>query len=286
MRKLQVERIRTLELGYKTQIGNRIYIDANAYYNQSENFLSPAVNVAADRGELIDHDRNPATPSIQRYRGYAVQRGVRPISDFINTVPMPDGNRGADLVLSYVNFGRVNTYGADFGFNVSIAKGLTGTLNYSWFGYTIDKNDPNNDGNRDGKVDENDLPINTPEHKLGVGLNYRAGNFFASAFGRWVAEYDFFSGINVAARTNPNLIYGGMPVVEGQRVGSSFNYGPLGGFFNLDIAVGYTFARYFTLSAQVVNALNQEVREFVGSPAIRPLYSAELKVNLPAIKRK
>jgi iron complex outermembrane receptor protein len=286
VRKLQVERIRTLELGYKTQIGNRIYIDANAYYNQSENFLSPAVNVAADRGELIDHDGNPATPPIQRYRGYAVQRGDRPISDFINTVPMPDGNRGADLVLSYVNFGRVNTYGADFGFNVSIAKGLTGTLNYSWFGYTIDKNDPNNDGNRDGKVDENDLPINTPEHKLGVGLNYRAGNFFASAFGRWVAEYDFFSGINVAARTNPNLIYGGMPVVEGQRVGSSFNYGPLGGFFNLDIAVGYTFARYFTLSAQVVNALNQEVREFVGSPAIRPLYSAELKVNLPAIKRK
>lgn len=283
--KLQVERIRTLELGYKTQLGKRIYFDANAYYNMSENFLSPAVNVAADRGELIDHDNNPNTPAIQRYRGYAVKRGDQAISELTTTAPMPDGNRGADLILSYVNFGRVNTYGADFGINVSIAKGLTGTLNYSWFGYDIDKNDPNNDGNRDGRVDENDLPINTPEHKLGVGLNYRRGNFFATAFGRWVAAYDFFSGINVAARTNTNLIYGGMPVIEGKRVGSSFNYGPLGGFFNLDLAAGYTFAKYYTISAQVVNALNQEVREFVGSPAIRPLYSVEFKVNLPGIRR-
>ncbi len=286
VRKLQVERIRTLELGYKTQVGKRIFFDANAYYNISENFLSPAVNIAADRGELIDHDNNPATPPIQRYRGYAIKRGERPISEFISTTPMPDGQQGADLVLTYVNFGRVNTYGADFGINVSITKDLMGTLNYSWFGYTIDKNDSNNDGNRDGRVDENDLPINTPTHKLGIGLNYRKGNFFATAFGRWVAEYDFFSGINVAAKTNPNLIYGGMPVIEGQRVGSSFNYGPLGGFFNLDIAAGYTFAKYYTISAQVVNVLNQEVREFVGSPAIRPLYSAEFKVNLPGIKRK
>ncbi len=283
---LKVERIRTLELGYKTQIGNRIFLDANAYYNRSENFLSPAVNIAADRGELIDHDGNPATPPIQRYRAYAIRRGEQPISELTTATSMPDGNLGADLILTYVNFGRVATYGADFGINVAISQALTGILNYSWFGYSIDQNDLNNDGNRDGRVDENDLPINTPAHKLGIGLNYRRGSLFATAFGRWVAEYDFFSGINVAARTNTNLIYGGMPVVEEQRVGSSFNYGPLGGFFNLDIAVGYRFAQRYTLSAQVVNALNQEVREFVASPVIRPLYSVEFKVNLPALKRQ
>ncbi len=283
--KLKVEKIKTLELGYKTQIGKKVYLDANVYYNMSENFLSPSINIGTDRGALVDHDNNPATPNIQQYRGYVIKRGEEDIANFIGVAPMPDGNRGADLVLSYVNFGQVNTYGFDFGLNVDLAKGLTGTLNYSYFGFDIDEEDPKNDGNRDGKVNENDLPLNTPEHKIGLGLTYNKGGFFATAFGRWVAEYDFFSGINVAAKTNETLIYGGMPVIENKRVGTSYNNGPLGGFFNLDLGVGYTFAKRYTVSAQVVNILNQEVREFVASPAIKPLYSVEFKVNLPGIKR-
>lgn len=283
--KLQVEKIQTLELGYKAQIGKRLYIDASAYYNKSDNFLSPSVNVATDRGELVDHDNNPLTPNIQRYRGYAIRRGDEEMGNITAVTTLPDGSRGADLVLTYVNFGQVATYGFDFGVNVSITDGLTGVLNYSYFGFDLDESDPKNDGNRNGKVDVNDLAINTPDHKIGIGLNYNKGGFFASAFGRWVNEYDFFSGINVAARTNTELIYGGMPVVENQRVGTSFNYGPLGGFFNLDLGAGYTFAKRYTVSAQVVNVLNQEVREFVASPAIKPLYSVELKVNLPGIKR-
>ena len=75
------------------------------------------------------------------------------------------------------------------------------------------------DGNRDGKVNENDLPINTPTHKLGLGLNYSKGKFFSSFFGRFVQAYDFFSGINVAAKTNPTLIYAGSPVYEDRQVG-------------------------------------------------------------------
>lgn len=284
--KLQVEKIQTFELGYKAQIGKRVYLDASAYYNNSDNFLSPAVNVATDRGDLVDHDNNPATPNIQRYRGYAIRRGAEEIGNITAVTPLPDGSRGADLVLTYVNFGQVATYGFDLGLNVSIIEGLTGVLNYSYFGFDLDESDPKNDGNRNGKVDANDLAINTPDHKIGVGLNFSKGGFFASAFGRWVNEYDFFSGINVAAKTNTDLIYGGMPVVENKRVGTSFNNGPLGGFFNLDLGAGYTFAKYYTVSAQVVNALNQEVREFVASPVIKPLYSVELKVNLPGIRRK
>ncbi|HMN89301.1 MAG TPA: TonB-dependent receptor, partial [Saprospiraceae bacterium] len=118
------------------------------------------------------------------------------------------------------------------------------------------------------------------------GLNYSDKKFFVNLFGRWVQAYDFFSGINVSAAENLDLIYGGSPVRENRRVGTSFNYGPLGGFFNLDLGVGYRFNDTFTLSGQVVNVLNQEVREFVGSPAIQPLYSVELKVNLPAIGGK
>jgi outer membrane receptor for ferrienterochelin and colicins len=283
--KLQVEKIRTIELGYKAQIGKRVYLDANAYYNQSENFLSPSINVATDR-DLYDHDNNPATAMIPRIRGYATHRGDQPISEIAATTALPDGSTGADLVLTYLNFGQVNTYGFDMGLNVSLMEGLTSTLNYSWFGYDLNTDDLKNDGNRNGKVDENDLPINTPDHKVGLGLNYTRKGFFASVWGRWVSEYDFFSGINVAAKTNPDLIYSGSPVVENQRVGRSFNNGPLGGFFNVDLGVGYTFKERYTLSAQVVNVFDAEVREFVASPAIGRLYSLELKVNLPAIGKK
>ncbi|MFN7120296.1 MAG: hypothetical protein ACK4TA_26140, partial [Saprospiraceae bacterium] len=59
-----------------------------------------------------------------------------------------------------------------------------------------------------------------------------------------------------------------------------------GGFFNLDVSAGYRFNDTFTLSGQIVNVLDQEVREFVASPVIRPLYSVELKINLPAIGGK
>ena len=263
----------------------RIFLDANVYYNNSENFLSPSVNVAPDR-ELFDHDNNPATPNIAKIRGYAVQRGEEEMANFTTVTALPDGSRGADLTLSYVNFGQVNTYGFDFGLNVNLFEGLNGVFNYSYFGYKLDENDPKNDGNRNGKVDENDLAINTPEHKIGLGLNFNRGNFFATAFGRWVTEYDFFSGINVAAATNTDLIYAGSPVIEGKRVGTSFNNGPLGGFFNLDLGVGYTFAKRYTIAAQVVNVLNQEVREFVASPVIKPLYSVEFKVNLPGLGKK
>jgi iron complex outermembrane receptor protein len=260
---LKVETIQTIEMGYKGKLSDRLFIDANAYYNISEDFLSPAINIATN-GRTV------------------VQRGGRPMSEVVPGTPAT----GAPFILTYINFGRVNTYGFDASVNYALTNDLTFNLNYSYFSFDLDEDDPRNDGNQNGKVDENDLPINTPTHKIGTGLNYSKGKFYGSLFGRWVQAYDFFSGINVAAGTNRDLIYAGSPVVEGQRVGRSFNYGPLGGFFNLDLSVGYHINDMFTISGQVVNVLNQEVREFVASPPIQPLYSLEFKVNLPAIGGK
>lgn len=260
---LEVETIETFEVGYKGTFGKKLFFDANAYYNTSQNFLSPAINIAT-AGRTVTH------------------RGDQPMSEVVAGTPPT----GAAFVLTYLNFGEVATYGADVSLNYSIADGLLGTVNYSWFDFDLNVDDPANDGNGNGKVDENDLPINTPTHKLGLGLSYSKNKFFGSLFGRWVDEYDFFSGINVAAKTNPDLIYGGSPVVENARVGRSFNYGPLGGFFNLDLALGYKINDYLTIAGQVVNVLDQEVREFVASPAIAPLYSLEVKINLPALGGK
>jgi iron complex outermembrane receptor protein len=282
---LKVEKIQTVEIGYKGLFGSKFFLDANAYYNASQDFLSPSINIAPERGSF-DHDNNPATPNIPQIRGYATKRGDQPISELTATTTLPNGDKGADIALTYVNFGQVNTYGFDASLNYAFSKKLSAVINYSWFGYDIDDSDLANDGNKDGKVNENDLPINTPANKLGVGLNYSSKRLFGSLFGRYVQQYDFFSGINVAAATNTDLIYGGNQVIEGRRVGTSFNNGPLGGFFNVDLALGYKFGKHFTLSGQVVNLFGSEVREFVASPAISRLYSVELKVDLPALGSK
>ncbi|GAB3876549.1 hypothetical protein GCM10028824_34300 [Hymenobacter segetis] len=257
--KLKVETIKTVEIGYKGKVTPKFFIDANAYYNRSQNFLSPAINIATlgrkvvKRGDVAMKDVVPGTPET-----------------------------GAATVLTYVNFGQVDTYGADFGFSYYLSSSLSLALNYSYFGFKLDHDDLKNDGNKDGKVqDEIDLPINTPAHKGSLALNYSGKKFFGSIFTRYVQAYDFYSGINVAAAANPTL-----GVKENARYGRTWNYGPLGGFTTVDLSAGYRVNSYLTASAQVVNLFDTKMREFVASPFIGRLYSAELKVMLPAIGSK
>jgi len=252
---LQVETIKSWEIGYKGKLfGDKTFIEANAYYNQSEDFLSPLINISA-------------TSPVAR-------RGDTPIEELI---PGSDGS----FVLTYLNFGEVDTYGADFGLNYFINDQNRLSFNYSYFDYTLDEDDPANDANRDGLVLETDLPINTPQNKFGIGYYYTGTKFFGSLYGRYVQEYDFFSGINIAAETQDLDGDGVNDVIENARNGRTWNYGPLGGFFNLDLNVGYNLNENWTVGASVTNILNSEVRQFVASPEIGRLFMVELRYNLP-----
>lgn len=262
---LTVEKVQTVELGYKGKITSKFFIDGSFYYNFSKNFLSPTINIATPAGTFV------------------TKIGDKPIQEVLPGTP----TNGSSFLLTYLNFGSVDTYGFDLGLNYLLSKSLTLALNYSYFGYSLDKKDPANDFRGTGVVLDSDLPLNTPEHKLSLAFNYSQNRFFGSIFTRWVQAYDFISGINVAAATNPNLNIGtGISVVENARVGRTWNYGPLGGFVNVDVSAGYRFNNGLQLSGQVVNVFNSEVREFVASPMIGRLYSIELKVNVPSIKRK
>jgi outer membrane receptor for ferrienterochelin and colicins len=96
-----------------------------------------------------------------------------------------------------------------------------------------------------------------------------------------VQEFDFFSGINVAAKADETL-----GLKENARFGRTWNYGPLGGFTNVDVSAGYRINSYLTTSAQVTNVFDSKIREFVASPFIGRLYSVELKVNVPGFSKK
>lgn len=253
VKKQDIEKLQTFEVGYKGALsGQKLFIDANAYYNISENFLSPVTVV-----------------------GVTTERGTTPI----NQVQSAFGVYGG-LVATYVNFGKFNTYGFDIGLNYLITNSLTASLNYSYFDYPIDENDLDNDFDKNGKVNELDILVNAPKHKGSVGLNYIGGKFFGNVFVRLVEEYDYYSSFQIAAKTQ-DLTYRGTPIVENARSTDAWNYGPLGGFANVDLGIGYKVTDFMTVSGAVTNLFDAKYREFTASPFIGRLYSMELKFNFP-----
>lgn len=257
--KQKVEKLQTIELGYRGQVvENKLFIDANAYYNISKDFLSPLtiIGVTTHRGD---------TPIDKVQSGYGIWGG---------------------LVGTYINFGEVNTYGFDFGAQYYINPNLSASFNYSYFGYAVDEENPENDFNNDGTVNFLDILVNAPTHKAGAGLNYSSEKFFGGVYARWVQAYDYFSSFQIASQTHEGLTYRGVPIVEDARSADTYNYGPLGGFVTVDLSAGYRINEKFTVSAAANNLFNQELREFTASAPTRGLYTLELKVNLPALGKK
>ena len=258
--KLEVETINSYEIGYKGQLTDKLFIDVNGYYNQSDNFISPLVNVAdAANGNFVTHI------------------GDKPIGE------VSEGNTGA-FILTYLNFGHVDTYGFDLGLNYYFSDNFRTSVNYSYFGRELDKNDLDNDGNLDGQVLESELPINTPNHKFSVGIHYNKGKFYGAVYGRFVEKYDFFSGINVAAETQDQDGDGVNEIVENARVGRTWNYGQLGGF-TVDANAGYNVTDQLSMGLSITNLFNAKNREFVASPIIETLVSFELKYKF-SLKQK
>ena len=244
-----VERLQTFEVGYKGTIGNdKLYADVNAYYNISEDFLSPVTNIGA-----------------------ATQRGTTPIED-LQTTPF------APLVFTYVNFGEFQTYGFDIGLNYLLTDEITLDFNYSYFDFPIDENELENDFDGDGTVTKLDVLVNAPRNKGSIGVNYAKDKIFGNVFVRWVEEFDYFSSFQIAAETQ-DLSYRGVPIVENARSADTWNYGPLGGFVNVDLGLGYKVTDSFTASAAITNLFDAEYREFTASPFIGRLWSVELRYH-------
>ncbi len=257
--KQRVEQLQTFELGYRGQVAkNKLFIDANAYYNISKDFLSPVtvIGAATKRGN---------TPIQEVQSGFAIYRG---------------------LVATYVNFGEVNTYGFDLGLTYVFSPALSAVVNYSFFDYSVDEDNADNDFNRDGKVNFLDILVNAPKNKGGIGLNYSGKKFFANGYARFVEKYNYFSSFQIASETLPGFTYRGKPIVENARSADTFNYGPLGGFATVDVGVGYRFSNIITLGLAASNLFNQTLREFTASAPTRGLYTMELRINLPAIQKK
>lgn len=268
----EVEEIQTIETGYRGEIvKNKLFLDVNAYYNINKNFLSPATSI---------------TPLAFVNGTIVTKRGDRPIGEFQNGILQP-----GDFVATYVNFGEVNTYGADLGLTYFFSPKLSAYFNYSYFDWAVDEENSDNDFDKNGTVNDLDILVNAPNNKFNLGLDYRGDKFFGSIFGRWVQAYNYFSSFQIASETLTDnngqpLLYRGKPIIENARSNDTFNYGPLGDFFTVDLSFGYRFNDKVTLSAAASNLFNQELREFTATAPTRGLYTLQLQVNLPPSGKK
>ena len=247
-----VEKLTTFELGYRGRTQNsKIFFDGNAYYNINKDFLSPVtvVGVATQRGE---------TPIDQVQSGFGFWNG---------------------LVATYINFGQVNTYGTDLGINYYLNDNWNLAFNYSYFDYSVDEDNLENDFNNDGKVNFLDILVNAPTHKAGLGLNYNDSKWTAGIFARWVDSYNYFSSFQIASETIPGEVYRGVPIVENARSADTYNFGPLGGFVNVDLNASYNITDQFMLGFSATNLFNATLREFTASAPTRGLYTVMLRYH-------
>ncbi len=131
---IQPEKAKTIELGYRTTILNKVYIDANYYYSKYKDFIG--YKIGAKYNTLLDDSITGAyqiaLPSIQPYRISANAKNM------------------------------VTTQGASIGIIYYINPTITLNGNYSW-----------NKLNEEGTEDPIIPAFNTPEHKYNIGLTGR-----------------------------------------------------------------------------------------------------------------
>jgi iron complex outermembrane receptor protein len=266
--RLRPERVDTYEIGYKGAPVDKLFIDVSAYFQNSVDFISPAIPL---------------------YSGFTAPNTVTQIG---STPVQPQ------FIQSYVNFGEVQAFGIDAGVTYNLTENFSLGVNYSYFNpnYDSTRRDANGrlvfDVNRDGVVTPNEISVNTPPHKLSATLNFFNlfnGVLFGSVSGRYVAAYDFVSGVHFAGafgagtRTiiprNPQL-----PLSATNPAVATFNFnrGPLGGFFSLDASIGANILPNLMISVAANNITNTVQREMVAAPPIPFFLLTEIRYTIPA----
>lgn len=244
---LKPEEVKTWEFGVKGKPTQKIWVDANAFYGTSKNFITPSLPVGgrAISVNSIEVNHNP---------------------NFAGTVSN-DTLRGASF-LTFFNYGKARVYGLDIGMSYALFPSVLLEFKYSW----LDGKFEENDANRDGVITEDEKSLNAPNHR-GVAL-LTVDNLFKQRLAltlatRFVQKYDFFSGNQVGSTDGAGT----------RRPPKNFNYGPLGGFTTFNFGTEYRWSDNLSFNFNLTNIFNSRQIEFVGSPSIGRLAMASLKVK-------
>lgn len=262
---LKPEEVSTWEIGYRGLINKKWFVDVNGFYGNNNNFISPTQTVG----------------------GRAVLVGTIPVSPAFPGSVVNDTLKNASF-LTFFNYGNVKIWGMDAGINYLFNNYISLTLRYSFFDSDIAKENIKNDANKDNFISAEETSLNAAQNRA-IGMlsfqNLFKKYLFATVAARFVEQYDFYSGNQVGTRSGKGQwgsVYRG---ANTPALAKNFNFGPLGGFTSVDIAIGAKLDELVTASLRVTNLFNTRQVEMVGAPSIGRLYSIELKVHAPPKKK-
>jgi len=187
---LDVEEIKTWEVGYTGVLGGDVLLTAEYYNSNADNFISDLLPNLGPAGRLNSDFQFYTPPAglpapvqtalLQTLLGLA---GGNPLLGFLSN--NFDGSPILALA-TYTNFGEVDTQGVDLGMTWHISRPWTAQLNYSWFDFDIVDT---------GGLGDDQLQPNAPENSASFGLTYAVDDWDAGLNVRWVDEFAWVVGV-------------------------------------------------------------------------------------------
>jgi outer membrane receptor for ferrienterochelin and colicins len=251
---LDVEKVLGWELGYKGSLSDKLYVTADLYINELENFVTdllPGVNGAYPTFQLTDgginvpadlaaldarlasfglppnHPLRAPIPTLQG--GYAAVVAGTTLHGAPALATLPDGSRA--IVLSYTNSGNVTERGIELGVGYQFTPELRGDVSFTGFDFEV----------KSQRAGDQLLP-NTPSKKANIAVSY-AGvqGFDANVSLRLVDGYQWAAGI-----------------FQGYVPASEF----------LNVGAGYRLNNNLRIHAMATNVLDQERFQLYGGSVI------------------
>ncbi len=274
----------TYEAGWTGILNNRVKFSADAYYEKKSNFVSPLVL----RTPLVTLDGNgvgafitgpivqaltqqymaAGLPQAQAQQKAAQDAGalVPAVAKAIGSVPVgvvssPEiAAQGADMIVTYVNVGDIDLWGADFAMQAFLNDQWELTATYSHVSddyFQVTGSSP--------------IALNSPKDKGTVGLAYRnvLAGFNADARVRFTSSFPAESAGYVGTKCIP----GAPPSVFQEDCVASYTL--------VDMNLGYKVpSTQATVQLSVNNIFNTGYRSFVGVPMIGRFAMLRVKYDL------
>lgn len=235
-RDLEVEEVRSWELGYDGRLGRRARLRLGLHSSHHEDFivgLLPQLGTALGRVNPAFAPYAPPralSPEQQAKLLSGLALALGPRLDYLTT----DVDGTPIVVLSsYANLGEADVTGADVELRWELSGGFWWALSYAWLDVDLDT----------GAVGlERWLGPNAPENRGSFELGFNRGRWDARLSYRWLDDFRWVSA----------------PFV-----------GDVEAFELVDLAVGLRLAERWSLGAHVANLLDEETFETFGGDLLR-----------------
>ena len=237
---IKPEKVKSIELGYRTTLFNKLYLDASVYYSVYDDFIGYQTGASFRFGSTIVASQEDVED------GWA--NAVGDTIDNYNDILLPS-IQGYRIAANAED--KVSTKGFTLGLNYFYNQYLTLNGNYSW-----------NKLNKKGTDDPIIPAFNTPEHKFNLGFGLRDINVFGiSRHWGFGANYKWVQG----------FIYEGSP----QFTGEVPSYSQLDAQINKQIKEINA-----TIKIGASNLLNINAYQVYGGPRVGRMMYASLLFDL------